>query len=85
MLVFNAVAVALMSVNMLNHAAAIVVGGDRYSGELGAASADALAAFFLEMHGIGYFVAQVFSGLYLLPLGYLVLRSAGCRRRSARC
>lgn len=27
------------------------------------------------MHGIGYLVAQVFFGLYLIPLGYLVYRS----------
>jgi hypothetical protein len=42
---------------------------------LGAASTDELALLFMELHAQGYLVAQVFNGLWLLPLGYLVVRS----------
>ena len=73
MLVANAISVAVMSANLLNHGAIVVL--EDYSAGLGAATHDALAGFFLQMHGIGYLVAQAFFGLYLLPLGILVYRS----------
>lgn len=74
--VFNAISVAVMGLNMLNHAGALVVATDpTYAAALGAASADALALLFLELHGHGYLIAQIFFGLWLLPLGYLVYRS----------
>lgn len=69
MLVINAVSVAMQAMNMLNHAAALLVATDpNFSGGFSAAA-------FLELHRIGYLVAQIFFGLYLLPLGYLVYRS----------
>ena len=30
---------------------------------------------FLDLHGVGYLIAQVFFGGWLIPLGYLVVRS----------
>lgn len=76
MLACNAVCVAVMSVNMLNHAAAVTAATDPgHAAALGAETSRALSAFFLEMHGYGYAVAQIFFGLWLLPLGYLVLVS----------
>ena len=40
------------------------------------AQREALASFFLDLHGFGYsVVAQVFFGLWLVPLGQLVVRS----------
>jgi hypothetical protein len=54
MVAFNATAVAIMGVNMLNHLGALLL---------------------LDLHGHGYQVAQIFFGLWLLPLGYLVYRS----------
>lgn len=72
----NAIAVAVMSVNMLNHAGALAVATNpSYAAALGAASADALAVLFLDLHHQGYLVAQVFFGGWLLPLGYLVYKS----------
>ncbi|MGE3960675.1 MAG: DUF4386 domain-containing protein [Dehalococcoidia bacterium] len=73
MLVANAISVAVMSANLLNHGALIVL--QDHAVELGSGTSGALAGFFLEMHSIGYLVAQAFFGLYLLPLGYLVYRS----------
>jgi hypothetical protein len=41
----------------------------------GARAADGLALLFLDLHRHGYLIAQIFFALWLLPLGYLVLRS----------
>jgi uncharacterized protein DUF4386 len=70
MLVINAVSVAIQATNMLNHAAALLAATDP------AASSQASVLWMLEMHRIGYLIAQIFFGLYLVPLGYLVYRSA---------
>lgn len=76
MVAFNAVAVAVMSLNMLNHLAAMLIASDpTYTVNLSPESSDALALFLLDLHGHGYGVAQIFFGLWLLPLGYLVYRS----------
>ena len=34
-----------------------------------------MAGQFADMHAAGYLIAQIFFGLWLLPLGYLVYRS----------
>jgi hypothetical protein len=34
-----------------------------------------VAGQFTDMHAAGYLIAQIFFGLWLLPLGYLVYRS----------
>ncbi|MFD9734978.1 DUF4386 domain-containing protein [Umezawaea sp. NPDC059074] len=65
MVLCNAVAVAIMAVNMVNHLGALRA----------ATSDDGLVLRLLEAHADGYLVAQVFFGLWLLPLGYLVFRS----------
>lgn len=72
MVVFNATAAAIMSANMINHFAAL-----RVATVLGSASVDSdeLAQLFLDMHSNGYAIAQIFFGLWLLPLGYLVYES----------
>jgi Domain of unknown function (DUF4386) len=66
MLVFNAVSVAVMTANLVNHLAALqaATSGD-----------DALAMLFLDLHATGYLVAGTFFGLWLLPLGYLLVGS----------
>lgn len=76
MLVLNAVSVAVQALNMLGHAGALLVATDpQFTAGLSAATSQAIVLFLLDMHRIGYLVAQVFFGLYLLPLGYLVYRS----------
>ena len=75
MMVFVALGVASLSVNSLNHVAALVIAVEGpYAAGLGGSS-DALVLFFLDLHGHGYSVGQVFFGLWLLPLGYLAYRS----------
>lgn len=74
MVVFNAVAVAVMS--MLNHLGALVAATNpSYSAAFGAESSAGLAMLFLDLHSYGYSVAEIFFGLWLFPLGYLVYRS----------
>ena len=76
MVVFNAVAVAVMSLNMLNHLGALLVATEPgYTAGLASESVAALVALLLDMHGFGYLVAQIFFGLWLVPLGYLVYSS----------
>lgn len=72
MVTFVAVAVAVMSANMINHLAAVMLVTDT---SLAAAGPDSLALLFLELHAVGYSIAEIFFGLWLLPLGYLAYRS----------
>src|SRR5665647_2771337 len=41
----------------------------------GTDGSNALVLLLVDMHHYGYLIAQVFFGLWLLPLGYLALRS----------
>lgn len=68
MVVFNAVAAAIMSVNMINHFAALRIATSE-------GPSDTLVMLFVDMHSSGYAIAQIFFGLWLLPLGYLVYNS----------
>lgn len=72
MLVLNAVSVPIQALNMLNHAAALLVATQP---QFAAVSSPALVLLLLDLHRVGYLVAQIFFGLYMLPLGYLVYRS----------
>lgn len=70
------VAVSIMCVNMLNHIAAILLlEQPEYAKGLGAEQLQTLVLFFLDMHKHGYYIAQIFFGLWLYPLGYLIYKS----------
>jgi hypothetical protein len=71
MVVIVAVSVAIMCLNLLNQWVALQVATDRAFG----AGSDALVGLFAGMHHDGYLIAQIFFGLWLLPLGYLVIKS----------
>lgn len=76
MVVIVAVSVAIMCLNLLNQWVALRVATDEsLAAALGAGGADALTGLFAGMHHDGYLIAQIFFGLWLLPLGYLVVRS----------
>jgi hypothetical protein len=73
-LVLAAVPVAFL--NMLNQLAALhVVSGAGYLGAFDAAQLNALVMLFLDLHGQGLLILEAFWGLWLLPLGLLVLES----------
>jgi len=76
MVTFVAVSVAIMCLNLLNQFVALSIAtGEGYSSVFGSAGSDALAMLFVDMHHDGYLIAQMFFGLWLLPLGYLVVKS----------
>ena len=75
MLAFNAIGVAIKCLNMLNHFAALHVLQTDYLAVFSEEQLNALSLFFLELHSYGYIIAQVSTGTWLLPLGYLVYRS----------
>jgi len=74
---FVLVSTAIGFLNALNSIAALILfrGGDFLVG-MDKASRDALAMFFIRLHGQGFLVNEVFSGLWLFPLGLLVFRSS---------
>jgi hypothetical protein len=75
-LVLNLSGVAVYSVNLLNQfAAVLLLSGADYLKVFQADQLQALAMFFLNLHHNGYWIAQIFFGAWLLPLGYLVYKS----------
>jgi Domain of unknown function (DUF4386) len=76
MVVFVVVAVTITCINMLNQAAVLLlINGAGYLAVFEAAQLHALVMFFLNMHRAGYLIAQIFFGLWLFPLGYLIYKS----------
>lgn len=71
MVVIVAVSVAIICLNLLNQWVALQLATDRAFG----AGSDAVVGLFAGMHHDGYLIAQIFFGLWLLPLGYLVVKS----------
>jgi Domain of unknown function (DUF4386) len=70
MVVFVAISVAIICLNLLNQLTALTIAtGDSVVRD------DAMVGLFTEMHANGYLIAQIFFGLWLWPLGYLALRS----------
>lgn len=73
MVVLVAVSVAIQSLNLLNQNAALMIATGHYA--FGPADSDQLAMLFADLQRDGYLIAQVYFGLWLLPLGYLVVKS----------
>ena len=62
--------------NELNSVAALIlVRGTDFLSIVDKPQRDALAMLFLNLHGRGFGIAEIFWGLWLLPLGLLVYRS----------
>jgi len=73
MVIFVLVSIPISMLNLLNHYAAIVLlSGADY---LTPIEVNAQALFFLDLFNHGYYIAGVFHGLWLFPLGYLVYKS----------
>jgi hypothetical protein len=75
MVVLALVAVPIASLNEVNHLAALRLLANADDGAFTASQVQAQAMLFLDMRQNGIVVAQVFWGLWLLPLGLLVFRS----------
>lgn len=76
MLILILVAIPIAFLNELNAIAALVlVRGADFLSVFEKSQRDALAMLFLNLHGYGFDVAEIFWGLWLFPLGLLVYRS----------
>ena len=78
---FVLVSTAVAFFGALNNIAALLLfrGGD-FLGTVPQAQREALAMLFIRVHGQGYLVNEVFSGLWLFPLGLLVFRDGFLQR-----
>ncbi|MBA7524357.1 hypothetical protein ES705_16494 [subsurface metagenome] len=76
MVSFVLVGSAITCINMLNQfAALLVLNGANYLTVLGTDQLQAQAMLFLKLHEHGIIIAEIFFGLWLFPLGYLVFKS----------
>ncbi|WP_283136391.1 DUF4386 domain-containing protein [Rhizohabitans arisaemae] len=76
MAVFVAVGAAIQGLNALNRKAALTIAtGQDHAGAFGPAGSDQLTMLFADLHHDGYLIAQMYFGLWLLPLGYLIVKS----------
>ncbi|MCU1349031.1 MAG: hypothetical protein JWO56_2061 [Acidobacteria bacterium] len=71
------VSVPIAFLNELNSIASLLLArGPAYLSSIGKPQRDALAMLFLDLHGRGIDIVAIFWGLWLIPLGLLVYRSA---------
>jgi hypothetical protein len=76
MMILIVVSIPIAFVNELNSFAALVlVRGADFLSIFDKPQRDALAMLFLNLHGRGFVVAEIFWGLWLLPLALLVYKS----------
>ncbi|PKV50420.1 uncharacterized protein DUF4386 [Aquimarina sp. MAR_2010_214] len=70
------ISVAILCVTMLAMIAPLLLtSGADYMAGFTTDQINGLVTFFLKLHTNGYFISQVFYGLYLLPLGYMIFKS----------
>lgn len=76
MLTFVVVSTAITCLNMVFQLGALLVATDpTYAAAFTGSSADSAVLLLLDLQHAGYLIAQIFFGLWLLPLGVLTLRS----------
>ncbi len=76
MVVLVAVGAAIVCVNEVFQFESIrVATGGSYRAAFGVAGTSALVLVLLEIHHYGFLIAQIFFGLWLVPLGYLAYKS----------
>ena len=71
---FTIVSVSIMSVNMINHIAIIEINTSEYFQINKNYDLKSLSQLFSKFHSYGYLIAQVFFGLWLLPLGNIIIK-----------
>ncbi|MGB8981780.1 MAG: DUF4386 domain-containing protein [Anaerolineales bacterium] len=76
MVIFSLAAVPIAMLNELNNLAVLLLmSGADYLNVFATEQLQALMYFFLRLHGQGLNIAQIFWGLWLFPMGYLVFKS----------
>ncbi|GGM67171.1 DUF4386 domain-containing protein [Micromonospora sonchi] len=74
MVIFLAIAAAMMALNLAHQLQALHVSEAAYPSAFDTQGSD-VVLLMLDLHHNGYLMTQVFFGLWLLPMGYLVYRS----------
>ncbi len=73
MMLFGVSSVPVMMLNMLNqYIPLLLLSGADYLTVFSTSQLQALAMLFLDFHSYGYYIAGIFTGLYMIPLGQLV-------------
>lgn len=76
MVILVAIATTIICLNIVFQFAALLVATDvSYAAAFGAAGSNALVLLLLDIQHYGYLIAQIFFGLWLVPLGYLAYKS----------
>jgi hypothetical protein len=76
MVILVAIATAIMCLNLVFEFVSLLVATDpSYAVAFGVAGANALVLLLLDLHHYGFVIAQIFFGLWLVPLGYLAYTS----------
>jgi hypothetical protein len=76
MVILVAVGAAIVCLNDVFEFVSVRVATDgSYAAALGAAGSNALVLLLLDIQHYGFLIAQIFFGLWLMPLGYLAYRS----------
>jgi hypothetical protein len=76
MVVLVAVGAAIVCINDVFQIAAVRVATDAsYATAFGVSGSNALVLLLLDIHHYGFLIAQIFFGVWLVPLGYLSYRS----------
>jgi hypothetical protein len=76
MVAIVAIAATIMCLDKVFQFAALRVAGDAsYAAAFGVSGSNALVLLLLDMHHYGYLIAQIFFGLWLVPLWYLAYKS----------
>jgi hypothetical protein len=76
MVVLVAIGAAIVCLNDVFEFVAVRVATDgSYAAALGAAGSNALVLLLFDIQHYGFLIAQIFFGLWLMPLGYLAYRS----------
>ena len=76
MVVLVAIGSAIVCLNEVFQFESVRIATDSsYAAAFGAAGSNALVLLLLEIHHYGFLAAQIFFGLWLVPLGYLAYRS----------
>ena len=76
MVLLVAIATTIMCLNNVFQFAAVLVATDKsYAAAFGTEGSNALVLLLLDMQHYGFLIAQIFFGLWLVPLGYLAYKS----------
>lgn len=76
MVIFLLLGVPIAFVNELFHSAVLLIlNGPDFLSTFSAAQVQSIIALFIDLHAHGIMVAQVFWGLWLFPMGYMVYKS----------